>query len=171
MFMDELLDPDASRSHLRDWQDRIERTAANTREAGDRIAAIRATARDGNGLTEVTVDSSGALLDIRFTDRIHRTPPDAVARAVMDAVRAARARAAEESRRIIDDTLGPDSVAGRAIADRIANPPPSHPASQPPSHPASQPPSRPASQPPSRPASQPPSHPASRRPEHLGDLA
>ncbi|GIE26998.1 hypothetical protein Ait01nite_000430 [Actinoplanes italicus] len=160
--MDELLDPDASRSHLRDWQDRIARTAANTREAGDRIAAIRATARDGNGLTEVTVDSSGALLDIRFTDRIQRTPPDAVTRAVMDAAQGARVRAAEESRRIIDDILGPDSVAGRAIADRIANPPSSHPASRPPSHPASPPPSHPASPP--------PSHPASRRPEHLWDL-
>jgi DNA-binding protein YbaB len=123
MSMDELLDPDASHSYLRDWQERIERTAANTREAGDRIAAIRATARDGNGLTEVTVDSTGALAGIRFTDRIQRVPPDAVARAVMDAASAARSRAAEESRQIVDDTLGPDSVAGRAIAERAAGRP------------------------------------------------
>jgi DNA-binding protein YbaB len=123
MSMDELLDPDASHSYLRDWQERIERTAASTREAGDRIAAIRATARDGNGLTEVTVDSTGALAGIRFTDRIQRVPPDAVARAVMDAASAARSRAAEESRQIIDDTLGPDSVAGRTIAERAAGRP------------------------------------------------
>jgi DNA-binding protein YbaB len=118
--MDELLDPDASRSYLRDWQDRIDRTAANTREASDRIAAVRATARDGNGLTEVTVDAAGALVGIRFTDRIQRVPADAVSRAVTGAVTAARTRAAAESRQIIDDTLGPDSAAGRAIAERIA---------------------------------------------------
>jgi DNA-binding protein YbaB len=140
MSMDELLDPDASHSYLRDWQERIERAAANTREAGDRIAAIRATARDGNGLTEVTVDSTGALAGIRFTDRIQRVPPDAVARAVMDAAAAARSRAAEESRQIVDDTLGPDSVAGRAIAERS----------------------------PGRPSAR-QEHPSG-RPEHLGDL-
>ncbi|MEU4621327.1 YbaB/EbfC family nucleoid-associated protein [Actinoplanes sp. NPDC023801] len=121
--MDELLDPDASRAYLRDWQDRIERTTANTREAGDRIAAIRAAARDGNALTEVTVDSAGTLLDIRFTDRIQRVPPDAVARAVMAAAETARRRAADEARRIIDDTLGPGSVAGRAITAQIARRP------------------------------------------------
>jgi DNA-binding protein YbaB len=117
--MDELLDPDASQAYLRGWQERIARNAANARDAADRIAAVRATAGDGNGLTEVTVDSTGTLLDIRFTDRIHRVPPDAVARAVLAASTAARRTAAEQSRAVVTETLGPDSPAARAITAQI----------------------------------------------------
>ena len=117
--MDELLDPDASRAYLRDWQDRVERNADNARTAADRIAAVRATARDGNDLTEVTVDSTGTLLDLRFTDRIHRFPPAAVARAVLDASAAARQTAAAQARDIVTETLGPDSPAARAITAQI----------------------------------------------------
>jgi DNA-binding protein YbaB len=117
--MDELLDPDTSHAYLRDWQQRAERNAENARTAADRIAAIRATARDGNDLTEVTVDSTGTLLDIRFTDRIHRVPPDAVARAVLAASAAARLAAAGQSREIVTETLGPDSAAAQAITAQI----------------------------------------------------
>lgn len=129
--MDELLDPDASLTYLRDWQGRVARNAVNARDAADRIAAVRATAHDGNGLTAVTVDSTGALLDIRFTDRIQRVPPDAVARAVLTASAAARQAAAEQSRAIVTETLGPDSLAARAITAQIdarAATPPSGPA-------------------------------------------
>ncbi|GIE77895.1 hypothetical protein Aph02nite_38450 [Actinoplanes philippinensis] len=117
--MDELLDPDASLTYLRGWQDRVERNAATARDTADRIAAVRGTARDGNDLTEVTVDSTGALLDIRFTDRIHRFPPSAVARAVLDASTAARRAAAGRAREIVTETLGPDSPAARAITAQI----------------------------------------------------
>jgi hypothetical protein len=117
--MDELLDPDASLAYLRGWQERVERNAESARTAADRLAGIRATARDGNDLTEVTVDSAGALLDIRFTDRIQRVPPGAVARAVLAATLAARRAATEQSRTIVTETLGPDSVAARAIIARM----------------------------------------------------
>jgi hypothetical protein len=117
--MDELLDPEASHAYLRDWQARVDRNAATARTAADRIAAVRATARDGNDLTEVTVDSTGTLVDIRFTDRIHRVPPGAVARAVLAASAAARQAAAGQAREIVTGTLGPDSPAGRAITAQI----------------------------------------------------
>ncbi|WP_433791532.1 YbaB/EbfC family nucleoid-associated protein [Actinoplanes sp. CA-252034] len=117
--MDDLLDPDASQAYLRDWQDRVERNADNARATADRIAAVRATARDGNDLTEVTVDSTGTLLDIRFTDRIHRFPPAAVARAVLDASATARRAAAGQAREIVTETLGADSPAARAITAQI----------------------------------------------------
>ena len=113
------LDPDASREYLRSWKDRIDRTAARTQAMSEQLDQLRTTARDGNGLVEVTIDSSGVLMDLRLTDRIHRYAPDAVARAVMAALREARVKAAERSREIAVETMGPDSLAARTISDRM----------------------------------------------------
>ena len=114
-----LLDPDGSRAYLRDWKARVDRTAANTQAMSDRLAQLRITAEDGNNLVAVTIDSGGVLLDVRFTERIQRVAPDAVSRAVMTALGTARRTAAERSREIVADTMGPDSVAARVITDRL----------------------------------------------------
>jgi DNA-binding protein YbaB len=116
---DGILDPDGARAYLQDWKGRIDRTAADTKAMSDRLGQLRVTGEDGNGLAEVTIDSTGALLDVRFHERIQRLAPDAVSRAVMSAMREARRRAAERSRRIIAETVGSDSVAGRTIAERM----------------------------------------------------
>ena len=114
-----LLDPDGSRAYLRDWKARVDRTAANTQAMSDRLAQLRITAEDGNNLVAVTIDSAGVLLDVRFTERIQRVAPDVVSRAVMSALGTARHTAAQRSREIVTDTMGPESVAARAITDRL----------------------------------------------------
>ncbi|GIM89280.1 YbaB/EbfC family nucleoid-associated protein [Paractinoplanes toevensis] len=114
-----LLDPDGAAGYLRDWKSRIDRMAADTQAMSDRLGALRVTAADDNDLVEVTIDSTGVLLDIRFGDRIQRVAPDAVARAVLNALRAARQSAAASTQKIIAETVGDDSVAGRAIAERM----------------------------------------------------
>ena len=85
----------------------------------DRLGRLRVTAEDGNGIAEVTIDSSGVLVDLRLTERTQRVAPEAVSRAVLGALREARRKAAEQSRRIITETMGVDSPAARAIADRL----------------------------------------------------
>jgi DNA-binding protein YbaB len=112
------LDPDSSRDYLRDWKGRVDRAAAATQAMSERLAEARITATDGNGLVEVTIDSSGVLVDVRFTDKIQRVPPEAVSRAVMGALGSARGKAARLTRQIVDETLGPDSMAGRLIEER-----------------------------------------------------
>jgi DNA-binding protein YbaB len=114
-----LLDPEGSQKYLESWKKRIDRMAADTQAMSDRLGSLRVTAEDDNDLVEVTIDSSGALVDLTFTQRIRRTPPEAVARAVLRALRTARLTAAERSREIITETLGSDSVAGRTIAERM----------------------------------------------------
>jgi DNA-binding protein YbaB len=114
-----LLDPEGSQKYLESWKKRIDRMAADTQAMSDRLGSLRVTAEDDNDLVEVTIDSSGALVDLTFTQRIQRTPPEAVARAVLRALRTARLTAAERSREIITETLGSDSVAGRTIAERM----------------------------------------------------
>jgi DNA-binding protein YbaB len=114
-----LLDPDGALDYLQAWKSRIDQMAADTQAMSDRLAELRVTASDDNGLAEVTIDSTGALIDVRFSDRIQRAAPDAVSRAVLSALRTARLAAAERSREIITETVGSESVAARAIADRV----------------------------------------------------
>lgn len=113
-----LLDPDGSREYLRDWKGRVDRAAAAAQVMSERLGQARISAADGNGLVEVTIDSGGVLLDVRFTERIQRVPPEAVSRAVMGALGIARGKAARLTKEIIDETLGPDSVAGRMIVEK-----------------------------------------------------
>jgi DNA-binding protein YbaB len=113
------LDPDASREYLRSWRENIDRTAARAAAMAERLQQLRTTAKDGNGLAEVTIDSSGVVLDLTLTDRIHRHTPEAVARAVMTALREARATAARRAQEIAVETMGPDSLSARTTADRM----------------------------------------------------
>ncbi|WP_250036064.1 YbaB/EbfC family nucleoid-associated protein [Paractinoplanes maris] len=114
-----LLDPDSSREYLRDWKGRVDRAAAATQAMAERLGDLRISAVDGNELAEVTIDSNGVLVDVRFTERIHRVTPDAVSRAVLTAQGIARRKVAELSRQIIDETMGPGSTAGRVIEQRL----------------------------------------------------
>jgi DNA-binding protein YbaB len=114
-----ILDPDTAGAYLEDWQRRVERKAAETQAMSNRLSALRVTTKDDNGLTEVTIDANGALVDVRFTDRIQRVAPDAVARAVMSALRDARRKAADQTRQIVTETMGEQSIAAQAIAERV----------------------------------------------------
>lgn len=113
------LDPDASMAYLRDWKGRVDKMAADTQAMSNRLGDLRVTAEDDNGLAKVTIDSTGVLLDVRLSDRIQHFAPDAVARALMSAFGKARLKAAEQSRDIITETMGADSIAGRTIAERV----------------------------------------------------
>ncbi|MET8148416.1 YbaB/EbfC family nucleoid-associated protein [Actinoplanes sp. NPDC049668] len=115
-----ILDPDGARDYLRDWQGRVDRMAVDAQAVSERLESLRVTAEDANGIAEVTIDSTGALVDIRFSERIQHAQPDVVSRAVLSAVREARSSAADRSRQIVRDVMGGESVAGRAIADRMA---------------------------------------------------
>lgn len=113
------LDPDASRDYLRSWKEKVDRTAAQAAAMSRQMERLRVTARDDNGLAEVTVDSAGVLVGLELTDRIRRFEPEVVARAVMTAVREARAGAADRAHEIAAETMGPDSLSARTIADRM----------------------------------------------------
>ncbi|MFF5082391.1 YbaB/EbfC family nucleoid-associated protein [Actinoplanes sp. NPDC000266] len=115
----DFLTPDGSRAYLRDWKQRVDQNAVNAQALSERLGELRAAGRDGNDLVEITVDASGVLRDIRFTDRIQRVAPDVVGRAVMAALREARHEAGRRTQAIIVDTVGADSLAGRVIGERL----------------------------------------------------
>lgn len=113
------LDPDASRAYLQSWKEKADQAAARAQAMAEQLQRLRVTAVDDNGLAEVTIDSSGVLLDLELTDRIHRYAPEAVARAVLSALRAARQKAAGQAHDIAVEAMGPDSLSARTIADRM----------------------------------------------------
>ncbi|MFG2107624.1 YbaB/EbfC family nucleoid-associated protein [Micromonospora chersina] len=115
-----VLDPDGAMDRMRAWKGRIDKLAADTKVMSDRLQELRVTAEDDNGLAEVTVDSAGALLDLRLGRQIQRVSPQVVAEAVMAAIRRAKGQLAERSQEIIAETVGTDSAAARAIAERVS---------------------------------------------------
>ncbi|MFG2058474.1 YbaB/EbfC family nucleoid-associated protein [Micromonospora sp. NPDC048930] len=114
-----MLDPDGAKERLAAWKGRIDQLATDTRAMSDRLQELRVTVADGNGLAEVTVDSTGGLLDLRLGPRIQRVAPEVVARTIMDTIREAKRQLADRSQEIIADTIGTESAAGRAIAERV----------------------------------------------------
>jgi hypothetical protein len=72
---DKILDPEGARERLAAWKGRIDKLAADTQAMGERPQAVRVTASDPTGLVEVTVDSTGALVDLKLTERMQRTEP------------------------------------------------------------------------------------------------
>ena len=114
-----ILDPDGAREQLAAWQGKIERLAADTKSMSDQLQQLRVTAADRDGLVEVTVDSSGSLIDLTLGPRFARTSSDVLARTIMDTVREAKRQVAARSQELIEATLGTDSPAARAIAERV----------------------------------------------------
>ncbi|MFY1690508.1 YbaB/EbfC family nucleoid-associated protein [Plantactinospora sp. WMMB782] len=114
-----ILDPDGAMEHLAAWKGRIDRLAADTRTMSDRLQQLRVTATSADRMAEVTIDHTGALLELRLDQRIQRVAPEAVARVIMSTIADARRKAAAQAREILADTVGTDSPAARAIAARV----------------------------------------------------
>ncbi|WP_410813796.1 YbaB/EbfC family nucleoid-associated protein [Micromonospora sp. 067-2] len=114
-----VLDPDGAMDRVSAWKGRIDKLAADTKAMSDRYQQLRVTAADGNRLVEVTVDSVGALVDLRLSRQIQRVEPDVVARTIMNTIREAREQVADRSQEIIAETVGTESAAAREIAERV----------------------------------------------------
>ncbi len=116
-----ILDPDSARERLAAWKDRIDKLAADTQTMSARLQEVRVTAADPSGLVEVTIDSTGSLVDLKLTDRMERTKPDVVSRTIMQTLAEAKNQLADRSQQIIAETVGTESPAARAIAESVGN--------------------------------------------------
>ncbi|MGI5524438.1 YbaB/EbfC family nucleoid-associated protein [Micromonospora sp. CA-259024] len=113
------MDPDGAMDRLAEWKGRVDQLAAATATMSNRLEHLRMTAADDNGLVEVTVDSTGTLVDLRLGQRIQRVAPEVVARTIMDTIGVAKRQLADRSQEIITDTLGAESPAARGLAERV----------------------------------------------------
>lgn len=116
---DRVLTPDDARERLDAWKGRIDKLAADTKSMSDQFQALQVTRKDQDQLVEVTVDSSGSLLNLKLSRDIDRASPDVIAGTIMSTIRDAKAELAARTQEIIADTVGTDSPAARAIADQV----------------------------------------------------
>lgn len=116
---DRVLSPDDARERLVAWQGKIEKLAADTKMMSDRFQELQVTRSDRDRMAEVTVDSSGSLVGLKLTREIERSSPEVVAATIMSTIRAAKAELAGMTQEIIAETVGTESAAGQAIADRV----------------------------------------------------
>jgi DNA-binding protein YbaB len=116
---DRVLSPEDARERLAAWKGRIDKLASDTKAMSDRFQALQVTKKDTNGMAEVTVDSTGSLIGLKLTREIERASPDVVAATIMSMIRDAKTELAERTQEIVAETIGTESAAGRAIAERV----------------------------------------------------
>ncbi len=114
-----VLDPGDAMERVAAWRGKIDKLASDTKAMSDRLASLQVTVASDNGLAEVTVDSVGALVDLRLDRRIQRVAPEVVARTIMGSIRTAREKIADRSQEIIAETVGTETTAAQAIAERV----------------------------------------------------
>ncbi|MFS8097057.1 YbaB/EbfC family nucleoid-associated protein [Lentzea alba] len=119
--MDErILDPDGARERLAAWKGRIDKLAADTKSMSEQLQGLRVKAGDPEGMAEVTIDSTGTMVDLKLTDRIGKATPETVAATIMATLNTARRQLAERSKEIVADTVGTESAAAKAIVDSVS---------------------------------------------------
>lgn len=101
---------------LDDWVAGFERRAARFQELQHRVEDVRLSATSPSGVVTVTVDANGALIDVRFSDRVNQTAPEELTRQLLGALNQAKARIADSVQEIAAASLGAD--AGGSV-DRI----------------------------------------------------
>ncbi|MCP2242070.1 YbaB/EbfC family nucleoid-associated protein [Lentzea aerocolonigenes] len=118
--MDErILDPDGARERLAAWKGRIDKLAADTKSMSAQLQGLRIVAKDPAGMAEVTIDSTGAMTDLKLTDRMTGARPETVAATIMATLADARKQLAERSKEIVAETIGTETAAGRAIVESV----------------------------------------------------
>jgi DNA-binding protein YbaB len=120
-------DLNAAAQWVDEWQSSIEERAARARTLSDRVAGMRVSARSRDDLVEVTVDSTGAVVDLRLDERIRDRPATDISQAILAVMRAAQAELAPLVRRAADEEFGADDPTADAIVTsytRRFSPPP-----------------------------------------------
>ena len=78
------------------------------------------TATDPEGAIQVTVEASGAVRDLVLGDEVRGWRPDRLAAEILSVMRAAQREAARRIERITEETVGPESLTGTALAAEYA---------------------------------------------------
>jgi hypothetical protein len=110
-------DLDAAERAVDEWQEGFERRAREARELATRMTGLTASARSSDGAIEATVGRAGELTDLRLTEQIRQRPASSIARDILATVAAARSALADQAATAVEETIGADSEAGRAVLE------------------------------------------------------
>jgi DNA-binding protein YbaB len=114
LVVDDAIDGPAL-ERIDEWQQGFEERAAQARALTERTSSLSATAREGDGIVEVTVGSGGQITGLRLDEKIRRQSAAITARQILAAISAAKASLARDFARVTADTVGLDSATGQAV--------------------------------------------------------
>ncbi|GIG66960.1 YbaB/EbfC family nucleoid-associated protein [Phytomonospora endophytica] len=110
-----LMDVEGARERLEAWKADAERRAAATQAAGEGLQALRIKGSDDYRIVEITIDSSGSLVDVQLAPQVQRQSPEQTRQAILAAHRDARVKLAEAAAEVVRETIGENSATGRAL--------------------------------------------------------
>lgn len=108
-------DFNAAERWIDDWQARVAERAARTQTLAGRLPEMTGAGSAANGWVSVTVNSSGALVDVRLDEQVRKHSAQWIAQQVLTASRAATADLVRQARTIVAETVGRDSPEGAAV--------------------------------------------------------
>lgn len=111
----------AATERMRQFAEQTERRAAQFRQAGERAEQATVTEQSTDGSITVRVAASGALTDLRLTNRIRKQDASQTAAQIMRLVQRAQAGIAERVRDIVEETVSDDSDLSRQLATRVVD--------------------------------------------------
>lgn len=107
-------DLDAAERRVDEWQAGLERRAAEARDLASRLTGLTASAASRDKLITVTVTAAG-VTGLELAEGIRQRPAAQTAAAILDTMRAARAKLATLVTECTEQTVGADSETGRAV--------------------------------------------------------
>jgi DNA-binding protein YbaB len=113
-----MIDPsdlDSAEQWVDDWQAGFEERAAQARALAARLSELSVTARSEDGLVEVTVGASGALVGLELEEGIRRRPAAETAQEILATLGAAQTAMTKAATEVTAETVGADSETGRAV--------------------------------------------------------
>jgi hypothetical protein len=122
--------PGTAAGGLADWGARLAQDASRFHRVHAEIANVRVVESSSDGGIRVTVDATGAVVDIATGGRVASLRPQEIGGRIMTVVARAQGRLAEHVRQAVHATLGEDAPAAAAVWEqlraRFAEPPPEH---------------------------------------------
>jgi DNA-binding protein YbaB len=110
---------DPALARIEQWERGFEERAAQARVLAERTSGLSATAREGDGMVEVTVGSGGQVADLRLDEEIRRQPAATTARQILAAITSAKASLVRDFAQATAETVGLESATGQAVMNSL----------------------------------------------------
>jgi YbaB/EbfC DNA-binding family len=105
---------------LRDYEARIDDQLVQARQLQSAMESVSATHQVRDGAIEVTVDSSGGLVDLYLNEYAIRLGPGELAREIVTCSRGAQAKLAQKMNRAVSSVLGSGTQTGEFVTQSFA---------------------------------------------------
>lgn len=115
-------DPDQAERQTSQWAQGFTDKAERFGAMRDQVEEIQVTESSADGAVRVTIDSSGAPVDLALTSKISGMPPSEVAAVVMDCMRRAQRRLAGQTRRAMAATVGAEEPVAEHLVSGYQQP-------------------------------------------------